>query len=112
MGNTFSPWRLGVRSSQARNSRRGTHEPAAVIDGAQGDGAVVNAPASVVEFLAADRFTDQRFAQEQKFAMPFDLTGGAHTANAEEIGIVRLAQASCVAARRTLVVTRRRCLSQ
>ena len=96
-----------VARSTARNA-----QPAAVIDNAKSDGAIVQGPKPFIGLLQADRLAREHFADEEQTAFPLDLAVDADAANDVRIRIFRLAQSAAVTPWRTLIVPGRRRLLQ
>src|ERR1700688_4078539 len=70
--------RVGVGFARPETGRGETAEPAAAIDQAQVMVAEPHHAIAGFEFGNANRFADQRFADEDPFALPHDLARTAH----------------------------------
>src|SRR5687767_11131053 len=112
MGNTFSALRLRLARKASASTGLARGEGIVAIDRAEHDRAIVQLERSVGDLAQADRLADQRLAEEQLFAPPFDLAVGAHPPHKLGVGVVRLAQATAVGTRWRVIVLGRGGLAQ
>jgi hypothetical protein len=82
------------------------------MDVAQFDISVTHQPVAALALGDADRLADQRLADKDQLARPFDLTGAAHAAHRNVIAIVRILDPIRVGPRRGLVPRGWRLLSE
>src|SRR5918994_1847708 len=104
MGNTFSALRLRLVRKASASTGLARGEGIVAIDRAEHDRPVAQLERSVADLAQPDRLADQRLAEEQLFAPPFDLAVGAYPPHNLGVGVVRPAQATAIGARRWVIV--------
>src|SRR5271163_1556198 len=113
-------WGCGNRGSDVHQihrpvgpSERSWAEPATLgVDVSELDIRVAHQPVARFGLDDANRFTNQRFANKDQFAGPFDLAVAAHTADRDIAAVARIVNPVRVGPRRPLVCRSRRPLPQ
>jgi len=117
----LSLWSCGDRGSDlpqiprpaGLSAQRSRAEPAPLrVDVAQFDLGITHQPVAALGLEDADRLADQRLADKDQLARPFDLAVAAHAAHRNLIAIVRILDPMRIGSWRRRVQRGRRLLSQ